>query len=298
MQPFLQQFLVDRSHIKRHQPLLVLLDGYVDAGHLVEQSTNALQDVLSGETVVDFDIDQLYDYRSRRPRILFNGTHFTDYQTPLLHIDQLEDIDGHSMLLLHGAEPDFQWERFMTALCDVIVDLRVSEVIWAQSVPMPTPHTRPTLFTVSGSDSERVEAQSAWRPSSMMPASFSAYLESKLIELDVPVTGYSAHTPHYLADTVYPVGMVALLETLAEALHMHWDLDDARGEAQEFLSALDEQAKDNEEFQRQIAALEVQHDEFVEKIAQQHELQHLPTADELGAEFEAFLANQHPGDID
>ena len=51
-------------------PVLVhALEGFSDAGHAVKLAAHHLRDTLDTELVASFAIDELLDYRSRRPLI-------------------------------------------------------------------------------------------------------------------------------------------------------------------------------------------------------------------------------------
>src|SRR5699024_3182296 len=94
-------------------PVLVhALQGAFDAGHAGEQAAEHLTTTLGGERVATFDIDSLLDYRARRPAMTFENGAFTDYDRPELVVDLLRDDEGVPLLLLHGPEPDLQWEGF------------------------------------------------------------------------------------------------------------------------------------------------------------------------------------------
>jgi hypothetical protein len=53
-------------------PVLVHgMEGFMDAGHAVRLATGHLRDSLETELVASFDVDELLDYRSRRPLMTF-----------------------------------------------------------------------------------------------------------------------------------------------------------------------------------------------------------------------------------
>ena len=73
-------------------PVLVHgLDGYVDAGSGVSLAVAQLLDKLEHTVVATFDVDQLIDYRARRPTLTFSRNTFTDYDAPELVIRAVVD---------------------------------------------------------------------------------------------------------------------------------------------------------------------------------------------------------------
>jgi len=92
------------------------LQGFSDAGHAIHLAAQHLKSALDTELVTSFAIDELLDYRSRRPLMTFKTDHFTDYDNPQLNLYALHDSVGTPFLLLAGLEPDLKWERFITAV--------------------------------------------------------------------------------------------------------------------------------------------------------------------------------------
>ena len=93
--------------------------------------------------MVRFDVDQLVDYRSRRPPLRFETDHWEHYAAPELDIVALTDTASTGYLLLTGPEPDTQWERFAAALEELVRTLGVRLVVNLTGIPMAVPHTRP-----------------------------------------------------------------------------------------------------------------------------------------------------------
>ena len=78
------------------------LEGFSDAGHAIRLSAEHLKNTLDIELVASFAIDELLDYRSRRPLMTFKTDHFTSYEEPELSLYALHDSVGTPFLLLAG----------------------------------------------------------------------------------------------------------------------------------------------------------------------------------------------------
>ncbi len=63
--------------------------------------------------LVTFDIDELLDYRSRRPEMTFSSTSGRTTTSRTSRSTWSRDADGTPFLLLHGSEPDIRWEAFI-----------------------------------------------------------------------------------------------------------------------------------------------------------------------------------------
>ncbi len=125
-------------------PVLIhALEGFSDAGHAIRLAAEHLKNTLDTELVASFAIDELLDYRSRRPLMTFKTDHFTHYDEPELNLYALHDSVGTPFLLLAGMEPDLRWERFITAVRLLAERLGVRQTIGLGTIPMAVPHTRP-----------------------------------------------------------------------------------------------------------------------------------------------------------
>jgi len=275
-------------------PLVAGLTGFADAGGAVAQTTEYLLSTLDSTVVANFDADELLDYRARRPIILFQGDHLTDYRPPRLSLDLARDELGQPFLLLTGYEPDFQWERFGAAVLGLIDDLEVASTTWINSIPMPVPHTRPIGVTVSGNRSDLIEAMSIWRPTTQVPANALHLVEYRLHEEGHPTTGFVLLIPHYLSDTEYPSAAIAALEAISASTGRIFPTDVLREQGREFLARIDEQVAENGELAKLVGTLEERHDSYMEGTTLRSPLTdedgELPSADEIAAELEKFLA--------
>src|SRR5206468_5785346 len=108
------------------QPVLVqALDGFIDAGNAARIARQHLLGTLESRVVATFDVDQLFDYRARRPPMLFVEDHWESYEDPQLEVRVLHDERGVPFLLLLGAEPDVMWDRFARAVQLIVERLGV-----------------------------------------------------------------------------------------------------------------------------------------------------------------------------
>lgn len=276
--------------------LLMSFTGFSDAGHVVSQISKELRDQLTAEPLAVFDIDQLIDYRSRRPRITFTEDHLSNYKAPSLVLYRMVDALGTPFLYLTGSEPDLQWERFSRAIVGLIERLDVNLVAWVHSVPMPVPHTRPIGATVHGNRPDLIEGISAWKTTMEIPAAIGHALEVKLIETGRNVVGYAIHVPHYLSDAEYPPAAVAGLEFLGAAASLMLPSERLREAGRAVERQITEQVEGAAEVATVVGNLEKQYDEHSDGVGRRSLLagdnDELPDADELGAAVEAYLASR------
>ncbi|MBD5788111.1 PAC2 family protein [Cellulosimicrobium terreum] len=275
--------------------LLHAVAGFVDAGKAGELAVEHL--LGSGEVtrVATFDADQLLDYRSKRASMTFSTDHWSDYDEPHLVIDRIEDADGTGFLLLHGTEPDTQWERVAAAVRQVVERLGVSLTVGFHGIPMGIPHTRPLSVTAHATRPELLGDHSSWFGTVKVPASLAALLELRLGRAGHDAVGYTVHVPHYLAQSSFPPAAVVALEQVQRLTGLDLGVDGLAAAAQEATQEVERQVGESEDVAAVVRALEEQYDAFARSVGRTSLLAEsapIPTAEELGAEFERFLAQQ------
>ncbi|MBN8881320.1 putative ATP-grasp superfamily ATP-dependent carboligase [Salana multivorans] len=280
-------------------PVLVhAMRGAIDAGHAGALVAGHLLAAHPTRRVATFDVEELLDYRSRRPVVTFDRTAYTDYATPQLALDYVATADG-GMLLLHGVEPDLRWETFSTAVREIVERLGVRTTVALQGIPMGVPHTRPVSVTEHATREDLVEPAPELFGTVQVPGTAASLLELRLGEHGHDAMGFAVHVPHYLAQTEYPAAAAELLRRLARVTELPLDtgaLDRAAGTMR---VEIDRQVAEAPEVASLVSALEQQYDAYVEAAGKSLLAgTHVPSADEIGAQFEAFLAAQAGEDSD
>ncbi|UWF78550.1 MULTISPECIES: proteasome assembly chaperone family protein [Microbacterium] len=284
-------------------PLVVLLTGFTDAGSAVSGLIDHLHATTAPAPVTVFDNDLLLDYRARRPVVVFDQDHLTEYRPARLDLSLAHDALGQPFLLLSGYEPDFAWDAFADAVLDLIAEFEVSGVAWVHSIAMPVPHTRPLGTTVSGNRRDLVAAHSVWRPRTQVPSTAGHLLEYRIAERGIRVAGFVLLVPHYLADTDYPDTVLAAADKIMVATGLVLRTDEIAAARDEFRARVDEQVQGNDELVQMVHTLERRYDAYMsgrdaEDVGDGFDERDLPSADELAAELERYLATRRPGDED
>ncbi|MEU3016102.1 MULTISPECIES: PAC2 family protein [unclassified Nocardiopsis] len=280
--------------------MLVCLDGFVDAGNVGSQLSDSLFERFTAEEVATFDTDLLVDYRDRRPQMTFVENTWTDYRPHKLALYRMRDEEGHPFLVLHGPEPDLAWEGFVAAVTGLVDRFRVSLSISVNGIPMAVPHTRPVTVTPHSTRPELIAGHTPWIGRVEVPASVAALLEYRLGEQGHDFVGYTIHVPSYLAQSTYPRSAIAALEYVAGATGLALSTEAMEEVAAATDVEIAEQVAASEEVQRVVANLERQYDDIMSSRSEEgggptpltDDDSGLPTADELGAELERFLAER------
>ena len=288
-------------------PVLVhSLDGFLDAGNAGSLAVQHLLESDAGRVVASFDVDAFYDYRARRPPMTFVEDHYEDYEAPRLVVRVMRDVLGTPYLLLHGPEPDTRWEGFAAGVREVVEHFGVRLTVSLGSVPMAVPHTRPVMLTNHGTSPDLLVQENVWRGQIRIPASAQALLELRMGEWGHPAMGFVAHIPHYVAQFDYPSAAATMLESVEVVTGLEWDLSPLESAGEARMAEIAAQIEDSAEVLDVVSGLEQQYDAFhrpagpgsEDTALPLAEERNLPTGEELGAEFERFLAGLDRRDDD
>jgi hypothetical protein len=120
-------------------------------------------------------------------------------------------------------------------------------------------------------------------------------MEYRLGEAGHSAMGFAVHVPHYLARAEYPQAARVLLDHVGLAAGLYLPTETLSAAAQRAETEIAEQVEASDEVKQVVAALEKQYDMVASGRADRTGMGlggELPSADELGAEVERFLAGQ------
>ena len=292
-------------------PMLHYLEGFIDAGNAGRLLAEHVLNSFPHETVARFDADRLIDYRSRRPLMTYDNSRWESYEVPELALHQLRDTAGRPFLLLTGPEPDHEWTLFTEAMLGLCARLDTGPAIGFLGIPAGMPHTRP-LGVIAHATREGLVAGHQRLPSRIqVPGSAPALLELRFGEAGRDALGFAVQVPHYLAQTLYPPAALALLDSVIKTTGLEIPDTGLREASDRINEAIERQVAESAEVGDLVRALEQQYDTVAEAIQAQDAMgggadlgagllaegETMPTADEIAAQFERFLA-ENQGRID
>ena len=280
--------------------LLVYLEGFMDAGAAGRLLTEHLLDAFEHTTVARFNTDRLLDYRSRRPLMTFDGGKWETYDAPELSVFKLADAEGKPFLLLTGPEPDHEWEAFVAAAQSLAERLGAGPMITYFGVPMGIPHTRPLGVITHATRPGLVTSKVALPSKLQVPASASSLMEYRFGEAGKDAIGLVVQVPHYLSQAAYPTAALTLIDVLTEVTGLDLPALELREAADRTNVLIDRQVEESSEVAELVQGLESQYDAAIAHDGENllAEGEEMPTADELAAQFEQFLADQQGGPED
>jgi PAC2 family len=270
-------------------PMLHYLEGFIDAGNAGRLLAEHLLSNLPHETVARFDADRLIDYRSRRPLMIYDNSHWESYEAPELALHLLNDQNDRPFLLLTGPEPDHEWNLFTDAVLDLTGRLGVGLAVGFLGIPAGMPHTRPLGVIAHGTRDDLISAH------------------QRLGQAGRDALGFAVQVPHYLAQAVYPPAALSLLGSVVTATGLGLPDAELRKASARTNEAIERQVAESAEVAQLVHALEQQYDTATDAVGADGnpdagpgllgEGESIPTAEELAAQFERFLA-ENQGRID
>jgi hypothetical protein len=165
-------------------------------------------------------------------------------------------------------------------------------------IPMGVPHTRPVGVTPHGNRTDLVPGHRSPFDEAQVPGSAESLVEYRLMEAGHDVLGVAAHVPHYIARSPYPDAALTVLEaiTAATGLVLPSVAHGLRTEAYRTQTEIDRQIQEgDEELVSLVQGLEHQYDAAAGAESRGNMLAEptdIPSADEIGLEFEKFLAER------
>lgn len=280
--------------------LLVMLGAFIDAGNLQRVLSEHLLGASEAQVVASLDVDQLLDYRGRRPSMIFDRNRWESYDDPSILLYRLTDRDGQTYYLLTGPEPDYQWERAVEAVRQLMGVFGITLAVSVHGIPMGVPHTRPVGMTAHATNPRLIAEAVSPFGRVQVPGSFAALLELRIGEAGGEALGFAVHVPHYLAQAEWAEGALAALNAVVDATGLNLPNDDLIAKAGANTAEIARELADNAEAGQLVRALEQQYDQFRQGQLRPSllatEPTELPSAEELGAEFEEFLRNASPDD--
>lgn len=259
--------------------MVAAFDGWVDAG---SAATTALEQLVDGALVVArFEADVLFDYRARRPPLeIVDGklTELTWHELVIRHL-RIADRD---LLILVGAEPDYQWRAFTAGVVELVRALEVAEWISLGAIPAAVPHTRPVPIIGTEAAPGLLRGDVLPGPAGVLrvPSALVSALELEVSGAGIPALGYFAQVPHYVSGP-YATASVELLRALGNHLGVELPAHALETESRELRTRLDTATGLDETTRSYVERLEAMYDE-----------QRLPSGTDLISDIERFLRDQ------
>jgi hypothetical protein len=188
--------------------------------------------------------------------------------------------------VLVGVEPHLRWRTYAQCIIHVARATRCEAVVTVGSAAEPVPHTRTPMVTGSTTDPALARSLGIGQPSYQGMTGAIGVIQTALGEVGIPSVSLRVGAPHYLMNTEHPQAIAALQTHLSHVLGVpvpddHGELVDEIARAR---ALHDEIVANDPQLEMYVRMLEADFDRKAEAA--------IPSADDLGAQFEQFLDDQ------
>lgn len=273
--------------------MLVGLEGWFDVANAATQAVNAFISADHAVVVGAIDPDPFYDFTQQRPHVTIDdGVREIVWPTNEFVLQRsARNDDGttvrRDIVGLLGVEPHLYWHTYVDAIITVATALRCEAVVTVGSAAEALPHTRTPPVTGSTATAELASRLGLSQPSYEGITGVAGVLNAALEKRGIPSVSLRVGIPHYLMNAEHPMAVAALVQHLGHVLDLptaEWSQGDITAQIDSWRAVHDEIAVSDDQLRMYVRMLEADFDRRAEA--------QIPTADDLGDQFEDFLRDQ------
>lgn len=265
--------------------MLVGLEGWFDVAGAATQAVAAFTNHDRALTVGSIDPDPFYDFTQQRPHvsvddgvreIAWPANEFVLHR----HAGASARPGRRDIVGLLGVEPHLHWHTYVDAIITVCHALGCEAIVTVGATAEAIPHTRVPPVTGSTASPELARRLGLQAPSYQGVTGIAGVLHAALEARHIPSISLRVGIPHYLVNAEHPQAVAALVRHLSHVLDVPSEADHTEQIAS-WRAIHDEVVADDDQLQAYTRMLESEFDRRSEAA--------IPSADDLGAQFEDFL---------
>ena len=271
--------------------MLVGLEGWFDVASAATQAVNAFTSADHSVIVGAIDPDPFYDFTQQRPHVTIDDEVreivWPSNDFVLQRGGEPATADGpgqRDVVGLIGVEPHLNWRTYVDAIITVAVAMSCEAVVTVGSAAEALPHTRTPPVTGSSATVGLASRLGLSQPSYEGITGVAGVLNAELEARGIPSISLRVGIPHYLMNAEHPMAVTALVRHLGHVLDVptsEWMLGDIRNQVDSWRDVHDEIIASDDQLRMYVRMLEAEFDRRSEA--------QIPTADDLGDQFEQFL---------
>ena len=259
--------------------MLVGLEGWFDVAGAATQAIAAFSHGEHSLVVGSIDPDPFYDFTQQRPHVTIDDE-VREIVWPSNDFC-LQRYPGHRDVVgLIGVEPHLHWSTYVDAIVIVTQALGCEAIVTVGSSAEAIPHTRVPPVTGSTANPKLAGRLGLVAPSYQGVTGVAGVLNAELEERGIPSISLRVGIPHYLMNAEHPQAVAALVRHLSHVLDVSTTADFTE-QLNSWRDVHDEVVSNDDQLEMYVRMLEAEFDRRAEAA--------IPTADDLGAEFESFL---------
>lgn len=284
------QLQIDSLGPLRSPVMLIALTGLFDIGGAATTALDRFAPADTAVTIGEIDPDPFYDFTQERPQVELEEGEVRLIRWPENQFDVVRGQGDRDLVVLVGVEPHLGWRTYSACITSVARRLGCEAVVTVGSAAEAVPHTRTPSVTGSTTDPELARRLGIGQPSYEGVTGVVGVIQSDLAEAGIPSVSLRVGVPHYLMNAEHPQAVAALQAHLSHVLNVPSPADEGElaEEISRWRSLHDEVVDGDVQLQFYTRMLEQEHDRRAEAS--------IPSADDLGAEFEQFLREQRDDD--
>ena len=269
--------------------MLVGLEGWFDVASAATAAVNAFTSANHAVVVGSIDPDPFYDFTQQRPHVTIDDG-VREFVWPTNDfVLQRSGIAGPNGKLqrdvvgLIGVEPHFNWRTYIDAIITVAVAMGCEAVVTVGASAEAIPHTRTPPVTGSTATPDLASRLGLSQPSYQGITGVAGVLNAELEARNIPSISLRVGIPHYLMNAEHPLAVSALARHLSHVLDVPTTTDLGE-QVDNWREVHDEIIAHDDQLRMYVRMLEAEFDRRAEA--------QIPTADDLGDQFESVLRDQ------
>jgi proteasome assembly chaperone (PAC2) family protein len=275
----------------RQPDMIIALSGWSDAAQVATGTVLYLARTLDAIGFAQIEGDQFYDFSTARPEVTIERGLIKLLQLPSnsLFYWQNKKTD-HGLVLLHGIEPHFHWQKFVDTVLDLAGMISVRRIYALGGLFDNIPHTMEPRISgvVNRSELFEVLQKHSIEPINYRgPSSLHSFLLNNCTQRNMEAISLWGHAPFYVRVETNPLVCLELVKKLAELTETEIDLTELIKAGEYLTDMLNRLLSDSEELQGYVKKLEEQY-----KIEGISPREPSPGADRIVREVEDFLRKQ------
>ena len=269
--------------------MLVGLEGWFDVASAATAAVNAFTSANHAVVVGSIDPDPFYDFTQQRPHVTIDdGVREFVWPTNdfVLQRSGIASPNGklqRDVVGLIGVEPHFNWRTYIDAIITVAVAMGCEAVVTVGASAEAIPHTRTPPVTGSTATPDLASRLGLSQPSYQGITGVAGVLNAELEARNIPSISLRVGIPHYLMNAEHPLAVSALARHLSHVLDVPTTTDLGE-QVDNWREVHDEIIAHDDQLRMYVRMLEAEFDRRAEA--------QIPTADDLGDQFESFLRDQ------
>ncbi len=270
----------------RSPVMLVALTGLFDISGAATTALDQFAPADSAITIGSIDPDPFYDFTQERPQMEFDEGELRVIRWPENEFDIVRGRGERDLVVLVGVEPHLLWRTYSGCIVEVARQLDCEAVVTVGSAAEGVPHTRTPQVTGSTTDPDLARRLGIGQPTYQGVTGVVGVIQTDLATAGIPSVSLRVGIPHYLMNAEHPQAVASLQTHLAHVLSVDAPEQDEAfaDEIRKWRSLHDEVAEGDIQLQMYVKMLEHEFDRRAEAA--------IPSADDLGAQFQEFLRNQ------